>query len=96
MNNLYANEWRLFHNFYMPSVKLVSKNRIGSKTVKAYDRPKTPLERTLASEEVSDYKKEGLRRIAAQTNPFVLRRMIQQKIALIFKAQKSQPKTTTG
>ncbi|MBC7794024.1 MAG: hypothetical protein H7Z43_09970, partial [Clostridia bacterium] len=51
---------------------------------------------TLASEEVSDYKKEGLRRIAAQTNPFVLRRTIEKKIALIFKAQDTQPKTMTG
>ena len=96
MNNLYVNEWRLFHNFYLPSVKLVSKRRIGSKTVKAYDKPRTPLERVLVSDEVSEYKKEGLRRIAAQTNPFALQRAIKKKIALIFRVQNIQPAETAG
>ena len=30
LNDLYRNEWRLFHNFFCPSVKLISKERIGS------------------------------------------------------------------
>jgi hypothetical protein len=33
LNNLYTREWRLFHNFFCPSVKLIAKERIGSKTV---------------------------------------------------------------
>jgi hypothetical protein len=28
LNNLYEQEWRLFHNFFCPSVKLISKERI--------------------------------------------------------------------
>jgi hypothetical protein len=28
MNNLYRNEWRLFHNFFLSSVKLIEKERI--------------------------------------------------------------------
>jgi hypothetical protein len=31
LNELYTAEWRLYHNFYCPSVKLLSKERIGSK-----------------------------------------------------------------
>jgi len=34
MNNLYRNEWRFFHNFFLPSVKLIEKERIGSKAIK--------------------------------------------------------------
>ncbi len=44
MNNLYHNEWRLFHNFFLPSVKLIEKERIGSKTIKKHDDPKTPCQ----------------------------------------------------
>ena len=40
LNNLYTQEWRLFHNFFLPSVKLVAKERIASKTIRRYDSPK--------------------------------------------------------
>lgn len=43
LNELYTTEWRLFHNFFCPSVKLVAKQRIASKTIKRYDDPKTPF-----------------------------------------------------
>jgi len=33
LNNLYTREWRFFHNFFCPSVKLISKERKGSKTL---------------------------------------------------------------
>ena len=33
MNELYTSEWRLFLNFFCPSVKLLEKKRIASKTV---------------------------------------------------------------
>jgi len=34
LNGLYRREWRSFHNFFCPSVKLLDKKRIGSKTIK--------------------------------------------------------------
>ena len=42
LNHLYRQEWRLFHNFFYPLTKLLSKERIGSKTIKHHDHPKTP------------------------------------------------------
>jgi len=39
-----------YTNFFQPVVKLVSKTRTGSKTVKKYDMAKTPYKRVLASE----------------------------------------------
>jgi hypothetical protein len=90
LNALYENEWRLFHNFYCPSVKLLTKERIGSKTAKTYDKPKTPYQRIIESEHISDYAKAGLRRIFENTNPFLLRRAIEKKIALVFKAQNTE------
>jgi hypothetical protein len=49
LNKLYTQEWRLFHNFFCPSVKLIDKERIGSKTVKHHDSPKTPYQRIMES-----------------------------------------------
>ena len=46
LNNLYRRQWRAFHNFFCPSVKLLDKQRMGSKTIKRYDSPKTPLSKS--------------------------------------------------
>src|SRR5206468_11427335 len=48
INDLYRNELRRFQNLFLPSVKLVRKERVGSKTRRRYDRPQTPFERVLA------------------------------------------------
>ena len=52
LNDLYTQEWRLFHNFFCPSMKLISKERVGSKTIKHHAPPKTPYQRTLESPNV--------------------------------------------
>lgn len=88
MNDLYENEWRLFHNFYCPSVKLVSKERVGSKTIKKHDKPKTPYQRVLESKQISDYAKKGLQHIFDNTNPFHLERRIREKLESIFAVMK--------
>jgi len=37
LNKLYTTQWRLFHNFFSPSVKLIAKQRLACKTIKRYD-----------------------------------------------------------
>jgi hypothetical protein len=44
-------------NYFIPSMKLIGKERIGSKVKKHFDRPMTPADRLLASLEVSDLDK---------------------------------------
>lgn len=85
LNDLYKNEWRFFHNFFMPSVKLQSKERIASKIIKRHDSPKTPYQRILASKFVSTQTKQTLTQIFKTLNPFKLRKTIDQKIAMIHK-----------
>lgn len=51
---------RLHTNFFMPSAKLVSKTRDGSKVTKRHDRPTTPYRRVLASEHVAETAKAAL------------------------------------
>ena len=45
MNALYKNEIRIWMNYFQPSVKLVRKERRGSRVRKYYDAPQTPFER---------------------------------------------------
>jgi hypothetical protein len=67
-------------NLFLPSMKLQSKRREGSKTVRVYDRAATPLERVLGREEVSAQKKMELQEMQAGLNPFTLRRQIDQAL----------------
>lgn len=48
LNELYASV-RLYFNYFQPCMKLVSKERIGGKVRKKYDRAQTPHERLLKS-----------------------------------------------
>ncbi len=83
LNDLYKNEWRLFHNFFLPSVKLKSKLRIGSKIIKYHDSPKTPYQRLIDSKLISEKNKPTLRKTFESLNPFKLRKIIDEKIARI-------------
>ena len=86
LNDLYTNQWRLYHNFFCPSVKLTAKERIGSKTVRRHDDPKTPYQRVLQSPHVSDASKEALKKQLHALNPFLLRNAIEKKLKKIFKS----------
>ncbi len=83
LNDLYRNEWRLFHNFFCPSAKLIAKERIGAKTIKRLDAPKTPFQRILESPHVPQSTKESLSRLMGTLNPFTLRKSIQTKLKKI-------------
>lgn len=87
INDLYKNEWRLYHNFFIPSVKLIEKKRLGSKTIKRYDIPKTPLQRVLNADSkyVPNSKKRELINLFKSLNPFDLRNAMEIKIDKILK-----------
>ena len=70
LNDLYKNEWNLFYNFFIPSFKLIDKQRIRSKVIKKYDDPKTPYQRVLESNFISDETKRQLKQIYKTLNPF--------------------------
>lgn len=85
LNNFYVNTFYYFVNFFMPSVKLINKQRIGSKIVKKHDSPKTPYQRILESEHVSHRSKQKLTAIFKTLNPYRLEEDIRSKIKGIFK-----------
>jgi len=67
---------RLHTNFFMPSAKLISKTRDGSKVTKLYDKPMTPYRRVLARDDVDDAAKATLTAQFETLNPADLRRRI--------------------
>ena len=84
LNDLYTTEWRLFHNFFCPSVKLIAKERIASKTIKRYDKPKTPFQRIMDSPNMPKSVKSSLAAQFEKLNPFLLRKAIEEKLKKIF------------
>jgi hypothetical protein len=84
LNNLYKTEWRLFQNFFCPSVKLIAKQRIASKTIKRYDSPKTPYQRVMESPYITQEVKHSLTDQLQKLNPFHLRKEIEKKLKKIF------------
>jgi hypothetical protein len=80
MNDLYRHELRLMMNLFQPSVKLLRKERVGSRLKRVYDRPQTPLDRVRACRGVDRAKVNELLRLRAATDPFELARTIENKI----------------
>lgn len=75
LNALY-DRLRLRTNFFLPSMKLEKKERIGSRTLKKYDKPKTPYQRVLESPEMTESVKRRLRRQYRSVNPAQITREI--------------------
>jgi len=95
MNHLYTQEWRLYHNFFLPSVKLVEKKLVDGKAIKRYDQPKTPYQRVFESPYVSASVKCSLREQFETLNPFRLRKAMENKLSTIFKVLRSQKPMVT-
>ena len=75
LNELYAT-LRLYSNFFQPTMKLQSKQRVGSKVTKRYDRAQTPYQRVLASPRVNKATKERLHQKYETLNPAALKRKL--------------------
>lgn len=67
-------------NFFLPTMKLEQKQRLGSKVVRKYGKTTTPLNRVLDCPEISEEKKEQLRQQRQQLNPFALRRLVEHQL----------------
>jgi hypothetical protein len=90
---------RLYTNFFQPSVKLVSKERVESRVKKKYDQAKTPSQRVLESEDVNERAKATLRQQYATLNPVVLLRQMQRLQAVFWKlavGEPAEPETAQG
>jgi hypothetical protein len=99
IHRLYRGELRLFQNLFLPSVKLLRKERVGARVRRRYDAPRTPLDRLLASPEIRPEVAAQLQRLRDRLDPFALARTIEQQLEGIYAlatARPSAPSTPTA
>ncbi|MDE3179631.1 MAG: transposase family protein [Acidobacteriota bacterium] len=84
INDLYANELRLFQNLFLPSVKLAKKERVGSRLRRRYEAPLTPFQRVLTSPAADAERVGELRRWRETLDPFQLAETVKSKLERIF------------
>jgi len=92
INELNHNELRLYKNFFQPVMKLASKERVGGKIKRKYEASKTPYQRLMESDEITDEVKEELKGIYFSLNPAQLKRSIDAKLAQLYKAYEEKRK----
>lgn len=92
INELYEICGKL-QNHFMPTFKLLSKRREGSKYVKKYETPQTPYARLMASEHVGEEPKSKLSTTHEKLDPFTLRKMIENKLRVVFNILKGKSGT---
>ena len=98
LNDLYANELRLYMNLFQPSVKLIRTVRKGSRKVRRYDDPRTPLDRLAGMPGADPQKIDALLHLRSRLDPFDLSRIIRRKLEKIWEMRqtgkrKAKPKS---
>lgn len=87
MNTIY-DTLRLYTNFFLPTMKLKQKIRIGSRVKRLYDKPVTPFLRVTQHPAVSKVLKQKLRNLYPTLNPAQLKRnLIKLQDRLFFIAE---------
>ena len=83
INEVYA-DLRLLQNLFLPTVKLVTKERVGARVRRRYDRPQTPLERVRQSAGIDAARVGALVAVQQTTDPFALAQRIDHALAAIY------------
>jgi hypothetical protein len=83
-NEIYQVYWNPLQNFFTPSMKLIKKERVGSKIVKKYDEPKTPYQRLIESGYLTNDQKRSLIQKYNTLNPFFLKKELDKKLKIFF------------
>lgn len=79
-----------YHNFFQPVMKLVEKERIGSKIKRTFAQPETPYQMVMKSDIIDAGTKERLMRQYESLNPAELRRNIDKKRDELYRAYKTK------
>jgi hypothetical protein len=84
INDLYRHELSWLQNLFLPSVKLVRKDRVGSRLRRRYDAPRTPLERLRATLGHDSATLARLTALQARLDPFALAEAVDRKLEAIY------------
>jgi len=87
LNELYAHEWRLYVNFFQPTmrVKEVIKDQATGKKTKRYQQAQTPYQRLMAHPKITRKQKQLLQSTYDSLNPLALQAEIQRKLTMLEK-----------
>jgi hypothetical protein len=85
LNEIYRDYWNPYLNFFCPAMKLKQKIRIGGKLRKIYDEPKTPYDRLMNHQAMTDLQKESLRTRMEGLDPLRLGQGLEKKLEQLFK-----------
>jgi len=83
VNSLFVEAWLPLRNHFTPVMKLVKKQRIGTKIKKTYDEPETPCDRLLNCPKVSKEAKQKLRDEREKLDPIELSYEIERRLKKI-------------
>jgi hypothetical protein len=70
-------------NYFLPTVKLIDKQRVGSKVRKVYDKPLSPYQRLIASPDLAEPIKAELTRRYHRYNPVLLQQEVHQAVSAL-------------
>ena len=74
----------LWVNFFQPTLKLLTKERVGAKVIKRYAPAQTPYQRVLASSSIADEAKQALQRRYYTLNPVQLRADLHRRLETLW------------
>lgn len=92
LDDIYQNEHRLLTNFFYTTLKLKNKKKINGKTRKSYEKAKTPYQRCLESDTITDEVKLQLQKQYQNLNPAELQRQLQKKLQNVYRLMRSVTK----
>jgi len=80
MNDIYQNYFNPLQNFFLPTMKILSKTRIGGRIIKRYDVPKTPFQRLIESADKESEKVKVLEKRYLELDPIELQCGLESKL----------------
>ncbi len=80
INHVYEKLWGPLHNFFLPSMKLVDKHRVGARWQRKHDQPQTAYQRLLKMDVLRPKKKRELREWYEGLDPFVLHAQLEKAL----------------
>ena len=90
INALYTEVWGPLHNFFLPSMKLIKKWRVGSRWVRRHDAPQTAYQRLLGHGVLATKAQRQLRDRYESLDPFVLAAKLEKQLKPILEAAVSE------
>jgi hypothetical protein len=80
INQVYKETWGPLQNFFLPSMKLLKKWRVGARWRRKHDRPQTAYQRLLKLGVLTNKKQRQLRELFVSLDPFALHEQLEKRL----------------